>query len=70
MYESCEKTEEKRYQNIENEQYLYFVIILLFVLVEKHLKNDATLMVHFFKVFTITIVWRHQLLTFLLSTLL
>ena len=39
MYESWENNEEKRYQNIENEQGLYFVIIPLFVLVNKLFKK-------------------------------
>ena len=64
MYESWENNEEKRYQNIENEQCLYFVIIPLFVLVTNYLKNDVTWMVPtvlnfnlLFKIVTITFVW-------------
>ena len=39
MYESWENTGEKGYQNIKNEQCLYFVIIFLFVLVNKPFKK-------------------------------
>ena len=42
---SREKTLKKGYENTENEQCLYFVIILLFVLVDKLFKNDVTWMV-------------------------
>ena len=36
---SREKTLKKGYENIENEQCLYFVIMLLFVLVDKLFKK-------------------------------
>ena len=36
---SREKTLKKGYENIENEQRLYFVLILLFVLVDKLFKK-------------------------------
>ena len=39
MYESWENSELKGYQNVENEQCLFFVIILLFVLVDKLFKK-------------------------------
>ena len=39
MYESWENSEEKGYENVENEQCLYFFIILRFVLVDKLLKK-------------------------------
>ena len=48
---SREKTLKKGYENIENEQFLYFVIILLFVLVDKLFKKcymDGPLSVRFY----------------------